>query len=82
VEKAKLSQIQSLAMVAQDLASEAQENWIYIMGEYINGRTGEVVSLTEELIESYVQVTTEKINGLFRKMFWENQRRLNIKLRS
>ena len=70
-------------MKALDLATETQENWIYIQGNYLHkegdGRVT-VTDVTDTLIKSYKNITCQQVNTLARELFVTNQRRVNLKL--
>ena len=80
VEKIKLSQQQSLSQKPQDIATETQENWIYMQGDYIDPKSLSVQNVTGMLQDSFSQVTAKKVNQCFRDLFLGNQKRVNIKL--
>ena len=67
-------------MVAQNLASEVMENWVYIQGDYIEHN--KVQDMTLKLIESYQQISPQAVNYCFQELFLGNQKRINIKLQS
>ena len=52
-------------MIAQNLASETSENWIYIMGDYLDPNNGQVQDVTDKLIQSYENITFEQVNEAF-----------------
>lgn len=82
IQAAKLQQIANLSLKALDLATETAENWVYIQGNYVHEQDGkiEVSEVTDILIDSYNQVTAEKVNEVARTLFIDNQRRVNFKL--
>lgn len=82
VEQMKQTQIQQLKLVAQNLATETSENWIYIMGDYIDTKSNRVTNMTDKLIQSYETVTHTQVIECFKDIFINNQRRINVKLQS
>lgn len=51
--------------MAQNLASETSENWIYIMGDYLDMRNGQVQDVTDLLIKSYQNISVDSVNKAF-----------------
>lgn len=82
VDKIKVSQEQSLSQKAQDIATETQENWIYMEGDYIDPQSLSVQNVTGMLMNSFLTVTAKQVNQCFRDLFLNNQKRVNIKLTS
>jgi len=83
VEAAKKQQIDSLQLKALDLATETQENWIYIQGNYLHSdQDGKitVTDVTDTLINSYRDITSSQVNAAARELFITNPRRVNFKL--
>ena len=50
------------------------------MGEYLEN--GQISEVTAQLIDSYLKVTAEQVNKAYQEIFFNNQRRVNIKLSS
>lgn len=70
----------SLSQKAQDLATETQENWIYMQGDYIDPQSLSVQNVTGLLQDSFLSITAKQVNQCFRDLFLNNQKRVNIKL--
>ena len=76
VDAAKAAMVNRLKQKSTSLAAEAAINWGHILKKEFD------FNLRDKRIEAYEKVTPDDVRTIFRKVFFENPRRINMKIHS